>query len=347
MDFQKNKFLIIIVGVIVLEILVYFWWSSSYAGGIASELTKIESTAKQLDKITNTPVSQLKNEKWVKYYRERKQKLLQEWTQCVDFYAKRDVDFEKYFPNLGTNFDRSSFWLRYGTRWKDLVEKMKKAALRFDKEEDQDKDRGFFKLKKQPADNTEQERGQKGFWIQEVLVDNMIKHKVTKFYETKLSFQPTPVPKVNPQKFEFTPPFHLIEVQVTFAIPYHRLNLFLADLLQHNYMNFTIKYMNVSKQKFEVRYQTITSEGSEKKYQSGELSFFDRCYFHLNLHTKDFQGASRAALEGKYLPSPSVKVHLRLHVLDYDKKLLIDVAKALSAGPAKGPAKARRRRRRR
>ncbi len=338
--------MIIVSGIIVLELIIYFWLSSSFNTELTNALQQIDSAASEVKQVSNKPVSELRNKKWVSYYKKRKKTLLAEWKKTVDFYRERDKPFEEYFPNLPTGFTMSNFWLRYGSKWNSLIQKLKDAHVKFEIPEDTDKFRGFARAKNQPTNVKEQQEAQKGYWIHEAIVDAMIAAKARKFESSKIQFRTTSIPKKQSStEYRFVPPFHIIEVELLCSIPYHNLSKFLAKLLNHPYLNFVIRKLTITKDKFEYVYKTITPSGTWRTIRSGELKYFDRAYFHVRLPEKEIQEKTEEKIKNTLFPPPPVKVHLKLHVLDFDEKLVVDPSQALQ--PQKRGRRGRRGRRRR
>ena len=345
MDWKKNKFLLIVISIMVVELGVYFWFSSSYSSRLQESLEKIEAAAQDVESVGRIPPKseKLKNEKWVKFYREKKKQLLKEWKKCVDFYMERHKKFQKAIAkDVPEHVNETTYFLRYMEAWNKLIEDMRKAGIQFEKSEETDKTLGFDRLQQRPSGRAESVKAQKGFLIQEALARAMIRHGAMRFYESSLEFQVTkPLPAEKGQ-FVFTLPFHVIRVNFTFSIPFHRLYDFLRDILNHPYLNVLVRGMDVSKDRFFYKYKTITPSGSWRTIQTEEMTYFDRAYFYIRLPEKEYERFSGKALEKVFFPPP-VKVNLQLDVLDFDPKLVTSEEELLGS---KKKSRVRRRQRR-
>ena len=346
MDWKKNKFLIIVTSIMLVEVGVYFWFSSSYNSRLQESLEKIESAAQDVETVERiSPKSdKLKNDKWVKFYREKKKQLLEEWQKCVDFYMKRYRELQKAISrHVPEHVNETTYFLRYMEAWNKLIQDMQKSGITFEKSEETDKTLGFDRLQQRPSGRAESLKAQKGFLIQETLARAMIRHGAMRFYESSLEFlQTKPLPDKKGESV-FVLPFHIVRVNFTFSIPFHRLHDFLREILDHPYFNFLVRGMDISKDRFFYKYKTITPSGSLRTVQTEEMTYFDRAYFYIRLPEKEYGKFVGSTQEKVFFPPP-VKVNLQLDVLDFDPKLVPSKEELLGI---KKKSRARKRRRRR
>lgn len=345
MDFKKNQFYIIIGVVMVVLLAIHFLYVGSIAEKIQAEAQEVSNSKISLERLNRKKPAEMRNKDWVDYYKQRKAKLKAEWDNCIEFYAKRDVDFEKYLPQLQGNFTTADFFLRYKTRWNDMIGNMRSAGITFaDKYEDTGNPRGFNRLKKEPPTQDIMAKTQKKYWIKNALISAMIANKGTKFVSTKINHKET---KKIPSKsgFKFTPPFHFYQTMWVMEIPYKNLHGFLAAILKHPYLNISITNMKVEKAPFQYRYKTYSPSGFKRDvfFPPDPTPYFGQHYIFVRFPKSEYDSLNDSKLR-KMFPMPSVKVTLTMDVLDFDKALAPS-DQELMGGGRQPAAKGRRGRR--
>lgn len=246
-----NRFTLV-CGVVVVGLVLFFFlgvynlWSqiNQKREELAKEEKKLENKIKEFKAL---PVEKKPGQESIKKYEEYRQRLENDEKACLDYYKKADGYLEAWFSGLSLERDGlpsgGAFYTNYGTERDKLLKSLKEKNIQIGKSETAGNEAeilGFSEFKSE-------ERGrfrllQKRFWIQERIINAIIKSKVTRCEVIDFT-------KGKPSRVTDIPAREIIPVGVTVYLPYKDITQFIYHLTDVSQGGFfiVIKEVNISR----------------------------------------------------------------------------------------------------